>query len=109
MISQISLYNKILDIALPRYESISAFCKAAGISKSNIHSLQRNKNYPSIQSIIKICSCLNISLDELLEIKPESKDNLSCSELELFHAIRAVKLSDKQLLLICSIIKSFLD
>ena len=82
-----SVEEKLKDLIVKRYGTVSAFSKEIGMSQSTLATIMsRGINKASITSIIKICTALQISADELsngkiVPIKEKSSDHIFISEI----------------------------
>lgn len=65
-------YNKLFKLLIDRGLKKTEFAKLAGISANTLAKLSKNENV-SMDVLIKICSALDCSLDDIVDILPETK------------------------------------
>ncbi len=65
-------YNKLFKLLIDRGLKKTEFAKLAGISANTLAKLSKNENV-SMDVLIKICRALDCSLDDIVDILPETK------------------------------------
>lgn len=78
--------NKIKEIIVTRYGSVSHFCKKVNLPYTTVDSiLKRGIANSNVLNVIKICDELNLSIDGLRHgiIKPVENEKISAKEFEL--------------------------
>ena len=65
-------YNKLFKLLIDRDLKKTEFAKLAGISANTLAKLSKNENV-SMDVLIKICRALDCSLDDIVDILPETK------------------------------------
>ena len=78
--------NKIKEIIITRYGSISHFCKKVNLPYTTVDSiLKRGIAKANVLNVIKICDELNLSIDRLRHgiINPVENETMSAKEFEL--------------------------
>mgnify|MGYP000897556124 CR=1 FL=1 len=63
-------YNKLWKLLIDRKMKKKELCKAAGISSSLIAKMGRDENV-NIETLAKICSALNCTMDDIVELMPK--------------------------------------
>lgn len=94
------ILNRIESLCIQNGYSKYRLCKQAGISKSTLFAMYSRNLYPSIPTLIKICSVLNISLYEFFSYESHEKifpDLIpSKKELELLNSMRQLSFSQQE-------------
>ena len=66
-------YKRLFHILIDKDMTTSQLQRLAGYS-ANISTRLKNNNYVSLESIEKICTALDCSIDEIVEFIPEEKN-----------------------------------
>ena len=75
-----TLEEKLRELILNKYGTVTALSKAIGLSPSTVYSiLSRGLNNASVQNVLKICDALDISADALAEGLITPKDQFTLS------------------------------
>lgn len=67
-------YNRLFKILIDRKMMKKELCKLADVSPSTISKMGRNE-IVSLEVIARICLTLNCTVDDILEIMPDSPGN----------------------------------
>lgn len=65
-------YNKLWKLMIDKKINKTQLCKAAGITTNAMAKLGRDESVP-LETLEKICSTLNCSLDDIVEITQDDK------------------------------------
>lgn len=65
-------YNKLFKLLIDKELKKTEFAKAVGISANTMAKLSHNETV-SLDVIIKICRYLNCTIDEIMDILPETR------------------------------------
>lgn len=65
-------YNKLFKILIDKEMKKTEFAKEVGISANTLAKLSRNETV-SMDIIIRICRSLNCSVDDIMDILPETR------------------------------------
>lgn len=65
-------YNKLFKILIDKEMKKTEFAKKVGISANTLAKLSRNETV-SMDIIIRICRSLNCSVDDIMDILPETR------------------------------------
>lgn len=65
-------YNKLFKLLIDKNLKKTEFAKEVGISQATLAKLSSNK-YVSMEVVVRICRTLNCSIDEMMDILPNSK------------------------------------
>ena len=65
-------YNKLFKMLIDKGMKKTEFRKQVGISEGTLAKLSRNENV-SMDVIVKICRKMNCTVDDIMEILPDSK------------------------------------
>lgn len=77
---KMTLEEKLRELILNKYGTVTALSKAIGLSPSTVYSiLSRGLNNASVQNVLKICDALDISADALAEGLITPKDQFTLS------------------------------
>lgn len=102
---KMTIGEKIRYIRTSKKLSAEKLAKSAGLGQSTISEIELGKKSPTIVTLEKICSALNITLVELFSSDSESKSkNINPQLKELLH--NAKDLTPEQLELLSKFIKS---
>ncbi len=90
-----TIEERLKHLILARYKSVLAFSKVVGLSNQTVVSiLNRGIMNSGVGNMIKICKCLEISLDALGEgeivFNEKSETNLNAEEQELIRQYRTL-------------------
>lgn len=66
-------YNKLFKLLIDKGLRKMEFAKNAGISQNTMAKLSKNQ-YVSMKVLVKICRALDCSVDEIMDILPESEE-----------------------------------
>lgn len=67
-------YNKLWKLMIDKKINKTQLCKAAGITTNAMAKLGRDESVP-LETLEKICSALNCSLDDIVEITQDDKED----------------------------------
>lgn len=75
----------------------SQIASSLGVTQSFVSALYTNKKVPSLDMLLKLCTCLNVSPNDLLcySSSPTSDLNLTDAEAQLIIAYRSLSARDK--------------
>lgn len=66
-------YNRLFKLLIDKEWKKTEFAKKVGISTNTLAKLSRNE-LVSMEIIVRICRTLNCSVDDILEILPETRE-----------------------------------
>ena len=67
-------YNKLFKILIDKNLKKTEFAKKVGISQNTLAKLSKNE-FVSMEVLVKICRGLNCTVDDILDILPESESD----------------------------------
>ncbi|HBD95064.1 MAG: hypothetical protein A2015_02205 [Spirochaetes bacterium GWF1_31_7] len=79
MISQIELFDRIANAMYQSKQDVSSICNAIDINRATFYNLKHRNTYPSLEVLYKICKYLDLSIDDLLELSPDTTPDPICS------------------------------
>lgn len=99
-LSENSVLNRIKYFLEFKHWSIYKLAKESGLSYSSLNNIFNRNTCPSVMTLEKICSGLNISLSEFFayEKNPLKSDELTVTEQEIINSYRSLSNIDKKLL-----------
>lgn len=89
--------TRIQQICTERGISLKQLMKESGLSHSTLVNLLTNKSSPSLGTILKVCSVLNVSISEFLKEKEFNSLTENQKKILLFY--RALDEEDKRIFL----------
>lgn len=66
-------YNKLFKLLIDKNLKKTEFAKLVGISQNTLAKLSHNE-FVSMEILVRICRNMNCTLDEIMEILPETKE-----------------------------------
>ncbi|MEE0913060.1 MAG: helix-turn-helix transcriptional regulator [Ruminococcus sp.] len=99
--ANIRKYRLKIDVS---QESLSL---SAGINPAYVGRLERGEKCPTIDTLYKICSALEISVCEILNFEPDTKSSDTQAKIRIENALK--KLPDTQQIKIAEIIENIAD
>lgn len=66
-------YNKLWKLLIDKNMKKKELGEAAGISNSLIAKLRKNENV-TVEVLVKICTALDCTMDDIMELVPESNE-----------------------------------
>ena len=67
-------YNRFFKLLIDKQMKKGELCKKAGISTNTMVKMAKGQNL-TVDLLVRICSVLNCTMDEILELIPESNDH----------------------------------
>lgn len=68
-------YNKLFKLLIDKEMKKTEFARVVGISANTLSKLSRNDTV-SMDVLIRICRTLNCSVDEIMDILPETRERI---------------------------------
>lgn len=95
-----NVLNRIKYFLEFKHWSIYKLAKESGLSYSSLNNIFNRNTCPSVMTLEKICSGLNISLSEFFayEKNPLKSEGLTIMEQEIINSYRSLSNIDKKLL-----------
>lgn len=88
------MFERLKDICKQRNITNYALAKATNLSNSSISNLMNGKTTPYVDTLLKICSALDISITELIG----EDENFNSEEMILIQEYRVMSQKKRQLL-----------
>ena len=66
-------YNKLFKMLIDKELNKTEFAKAVGISTNTLAKLSRNE-FVSMEILVRICRKLNCTVDDIMEVLPETRE-----------------------------------
>lgn len=94
--NELFIIERIKNICEQRQISSYNLSKICDVPHTTIHNILHNKNIPSLPTLIRICTGLNITLSQFFR-EDISSETLSSEELELLNLWNNLDFFDKEL------------
>ena len=70
----------VINIELKKNKlTMTKMCEAIDINRSTLYFMSNRNTYPSLEVLYKVCKYLDLSIDDLLDLSPDTTPDPICS------------------------------